>query len=320
MISLIEGNLLTLETLFLVVMAFFNGLIVSIMVSGILPFLENTFGVTTNISLLEWLDLNHPVMRSLMLEAPGTYHHSIIVGNLVEAAAEAVGVNPLQARVGAYYHDIGKLKMSDYFIENQQGIINRHEKLTPTMSGLILIGHVKEGVELARKYRLPKEIREIIQQHHGASLMTFFYEKAKDLSKNNGSTIDRSNFRYPGPKPQTRVAALVMLADNVEAATRVLENPTPARIETLIDTITHKIFLDGQLDDCELTLKDLNRMKKHFTYILTGIHHKRIDYPGFEIKQDDDLHNQPAETCKDRLSKDRESDKKYSSVLKPIGS
>jgi putative nucleotidyltransferase with HDIG domain len=319
MISLIAGRLLSIETLILMIHTFVNGLIVAIMVSGILPLLENSFGVTTNISLLEWLDLNHPLMKNLMVEAPGTYHHSIIVGSLVEAAAEAVGVNPLQARVGAYYHDIGKLKMSEYFIENQHSISNRHEKLTPSMSSLILIGHVKEGVELARKYRLPKEIREIIQQHHGASLITFFYEKAKDLSKNNGGhVVDKDNFRYPGPKPQTRVAALVMLADNVEAAARVLDNPTPARIETLIDTIINKIFLDGQLDDCELTLKDLNKIKSHFTYILTGIHHKRIDYPGFEIRTDDHLHNQPAEASKTRLPKDRTTSQKYSSFLKPI--
>lgn len=318
MISLMEGKLWSLEAVIISVMAIFNGLIVSIIVSGTLPFFEHSFGLTTNISLLEWLDLNNPLMRSLMLEAPGTYHHSIIVGSLVEASAEAVGVNPLVARVGAYYHDIGKLKMAEYFIENQHGISNRHEKLTPSMSSLILIGHVKEGVELARRYRLPKEIREIIQQHHGASLMTFFYEKAKGISSYNGNMLDKDNFRYPGPKPQSRVSALVMLADNVEAAARVLDDPTPARIGTLIDTIIKKLLLDGQLDDCELTLKDLHVIKTHFTYILTGIHHKRIDYPGFEIRTDDDIHNQPTEANQDRFSKDRAASQKYSSFLEPI--
>ncbi|RMD60269.1 MAG: HDIG domain-containing protein [Nitrospirae bacterium] len=269
---------------FITLMAFINGFLVSTLVSVFLPLLEYLFGLTTNISLLEWLDLNQPLMKSLLVNAPGTYHHSIITANLAEAAAEAVGVNPLEARVGAYYHDIGKMKMPEYFIENQNGIYNRHDRLTPTMSSLILIAHVKEGVELAKKHKLPKIIRDIIQQHHGTSLIKYFYQKAKDMTgSSENNIISEENFRYPGPKPQTKAAAIVMLADNVEAAARVLDNPTPARISTLVDTIVNNIFLDGQLDECDLTLKDIHNIKKKFAYILTGLHHRRVDYPGVNL-------------------------------------
>lgn len=301
---LIQGRFIASEILLALSMAFMNGLLVATLASAILPLLENIFSLTTNISLLEWLDLNQPLMRQLLLEAPGTYHHSIITGNLVEVAAELIGENALLARVGAYYHDIGKIKMPEYFIENQRGIENRHDKLTPTMSSLILIAHVKEGVELARRNKLPMIISDIIKQHHGASLIKFFYDKAKELSSNE-YTVAEENFRYPGPKPQTRVAALVMLADNVEAATRVLDDPTPARISHLVDNIVNKIYLDGQLDDCELTMKDLNKIKHQFVYILTGIHHKRIDYPGFKLINNENLHKKPAEIFKNRFQKGR---------------
>lgn len=315
-ISFIESQLLTPDFIKVICMALANGLIVSILVSALLPILEYAFGLTTNISLLEWLDLNHPMMRSLLLEAPGTYHHSIVTANLVETSAEAIGVNPLQAKVGAYYHDIGKIKMSEYFIENQQGILNRHDKLTPSMSSLILIAHVKEGLELAKRYKLPKLIRDIIQQHHGTSLITYFYQKAKDLSENGDNYVSEENFRYPGPKPQTRVAALVMLADRVEAAARALDEPTPARISTLVDTIINKVFLDGQLDDCDLTLKDLHQIKNHFVYILTGIHHRRIDYPGFKLIEHESIYKKSTETNKVRHQKNRTSSQKSTSLFK----
>jgi len=304
LIYLMEGRLVLSEILLSFSMAFMNGLLVATLASAILPLLENIFSLTTNISLLEWLDLNQPLMRQLLLEAPGTYHHSIITGNLVEVAAESIGENALLARVGAYYHDIGKIKMPEYFIENQRGIANRHDKLTPTMSSLILIAHVKEGVELARRNKLPMIITDIIRQHHGASLIKFFFDKAKELAGSE-DTAAEENFRYPGPKPQNRVAALVMLADNVEAATRVLDDPTPARISNLVDNIIYKIYLDGQLDECDLTLKDLNKIKHQFVYILTGIHHKRIDYPGFKLITNESLHKKPTEAFKDRLQKGR---------------
>jgi len=274
-----------------------NGVAVASMVSILLPMIESAFKMTSDIRLVELLDLNQPLLRNLLLQAPGTYHHSIIVGNLAEAAAETVGANPLLARVSAYYHDIGKAKMPDYFIENQQSAPNRHEKLATTMSSLIISSHVKEGVEMARSHKLPEPIIDIIREHHGTSLMTYFHEKAKSLHEPGTPPVSEADYRYPGPKPQTRVSAVIMLADAVEAASRVLTDPTPARITALVDKITNKIFLDGQLDDCELTLKDLQKIKEHFTYILTSIFHRRIDYPGMSIDdQDKQQPEVPADT------------------------
>ena len=277
--------------------AIFAGIATSAIVSLLLPFLEYAFKVTTDISLLELLDLNQPIMKTLMIAAPGTYHHSVIVGNLVEAASETVGVNPLLARVSSYYHDIGKVKMPDYFIENQSTSPSKHFKLTPHMSSMIIINHVKEGVELAKQYKLPPSIIDIIRQHHGNSLITYFYEKAKEQDEGNAPTEE--DYRYPGPKPQTRVAALVMMADAVEAASRVLTEPTPARISALVDKIINRIFLEGQLDECELTLKDISEIKKRFTYILTGIFHKRIDYPGFDFS-DENIFREQAKVDKNK--------------------
>ncbi|HAK89286.1 MAG: hypothetical protein A2077_06470 [Nitrospirae bacterium GWC2_46_6] len=259
-----------------------SGLMVSAMISLVLPVIEYAFGITTDISLVELLDLDQPLMHNLMIAAPGTYHHSVIVGNLAEAAAEAVGANPLLARVTAYYHDIGKIKMPEYFVENQASTVSKHEKLAPHMSSMILTSHVKEGIELARHYKLPRLVTDIIQQHHGTSLITFFYQKA--IEQQTGDMVLQGNYRYPGPRPQTRVAAIVMMADAVEAASRALTEPTPARISALVDRIINNIFLDGQIDDCELTLKDISEVKKRFTYILTSIFHKRIEYPEIDLK------------------------------------
>ncbi len=270
--------------------AVFSGIAVSSIVSLLLPFLEYAFKITTDISLLELLDLNQPLMKMLMITAPGTYHHSVIVGNLVEAAAEAVGVNPLLARVSSYYHDIGKIKMPDYFVENQSGSPSKHDKLTAHMSSMIITSHVKEGGELAKQYKLPQVITDIINQHHGNSLITYFYQRAKEQGQ-EGIPVEE-DYKYPGPKPQTRVAALVMMADAVEAASRVLNDPTPARISALVDKIINHIFLDGQLDECELTLKDISEIKQRFIYILTGIFHKRIDYPGFDFGNGDTFKEQ----------------------------
>ncbi len=274
-----RGELFTDRTPVAVVLALFSGLAVSSLVSLLLPLFEYSFKISTDISLLELLDLNQPLMKMLMISAPGTYHHSVIVGNLVEAAAEAVGVNPLLARVSAYYHDIGKIKMPEYFVENQSGAPSRHDKLTPHMSTMIITSHVKEGVELARQYKLPLPIIDIIRQHHGNALITYFYQKAKEQEP----VPSEDEYKYPGPRPQTRVAALVMMADAVEAASKVLNDPTPARIAALVEKIINHIFLEGQLDECELTLKDISEIKKRFIYILTGILHRRIDYPGFDF-------------------------------------
>jgi len=290
LLFLFKGDLFTSKALSSVVFAAFAGISVSAIVSMLLPLLEYAFNATADISLIELLDLNQPVMRNLVVTAPGTYHHSIIVGNLAESAAEAVGGNPLIARVSAYYHDIGKIRMPEYFIENQSGPISKHDKLTTHMSSLIIVNHVKEGVEIARQHKLPQPIIDIIQQHHGTSLITYFYEKAKE--QGNG-TPHEDEYRYPGPKPQTRVAALIMMADAVEAASRVLADPTSARIASLVDRVINHIFLDRQLDECELTLKDIHEVKRRFTYILTGILHKRIEYPGFDFT-DEGLYKEPA--------------------------
>ena len=276
------GSFFTLEVLVAFCSALLGGVLVGVVATGILPLIEMAFGYTTDIKLLELANLDQPLLRELMVQAPGTYHHSVIVSNMVEASARAVHANPLLAKVAAYYHDIGKTKKPLYFIENQGGRANKHEKLAPSMSSLILISHVKDGVELARQYRLGKEIIDIIRQHHGTSLITYFYEKAKEQGEKRGGKcllVEEADFRYPGPKPQTKEAGLVMLADGVEAASKTLVDPTPARIQGMVQRVVNKIFLDGQLDECELTLKDLHEIAKSFNMTLGGIFHHRIEYP-----------------------------------------
>lgn len=261
-----------------VTFGFLGGILSSVVVLGVAPLVELVFGYTTDIKLVELSNLEHPLLKDMVIRAPGTYHHSIVVGNLVEAAATAIGANPLLSRVSAYYHDIGKLKKPNYFIENIKDK-NPHDNLTPHMSALILMSHVKDGVEMAKKYGLGAEIIDIIKQHHGTHLTTFFYQKAKEANDNKKNPVNEKDFRYPGPKPQTREAGLVQLADNVEAASKVLIDPTPARVENMVQTIIERLFLDGQLDQCELTLKDLDAISRSFTQVLNGIFHQRVDYP-----------------------------------------
>jgi hypothetical protein len=256
--------------------AFMGGIGAGIVAAGIVPLVEIAFGYSTDISLLELASLDRPILRRLMIEAPGTYHHSVIVGSLVEAAASEIGANPLLAKVCGYYHDIGKIKKPLYFIENQKGGINKHDKLAPSMSSLILISHIKYGVEIARKNKLGQIIIDTIRQHHGTSIIKYFYEKARQQKGDDSVNID--NFRYAGPKPQSREAGLVMLADVVEAASRTLDNPTPSRIQGLVKNLINNILSDGQLDECELTLKDLHKIASSFDKILYGIHHHRIEY------------------------------------------
>jgi cyclic-di-AMP phosphodiesterase PgpH len=256
--------------------AFLGGIGAGIITAGMAPVVEMVFHYTTDITLLELANLDRPILRRLMLEAPGTYHHSMVVGSMVEAAAAEIGANPILAKVCGYYHDIGKLKQPLYFIENQSDGRNKHDKLAPSMSALILIAHVKNGVEIAREHKLGQVIIDTTQQHHGTSLISYFFEKAKSAKGEDAINID--DFRYPGPRPQTREAGLVMLADVVEAASRSLENPTPSRIQGLVQNLINKIFSDGQLDYCELTLKDLHLIARSFNKILNGIHHHRIEY------------------------------------------
>ncbi|MBL7179417.1 MAG: HDIG domain-containing metalloprotein [Pseudomonadota bacterium] len=257
--------------------AFMGGVAAGIVTAGIAPLVEIAFDYTTDIKLLELANLDQPILRRLMLEAPGTYHHSVMVGSLVEAAAAEIGANSLLAKVCGYYHDIGKINKPLYFVENQTDGINRHDKLAPSMSSLILISHVKDGVEIAKQNKLGQIIIDTIRQSHGTSLISFFYEKAKKLKGEDAVKIE--DFRYPGPRPQTREAGLVMLADVVEAASRTLANPTPSRIQKHVQDMINKIFSDGQLDNCELTLKDLHNIAKSFNKILNGIYHHRIEYP-----------------------------------------
>ncbi|MBU1090676.1 MAG: HDIG domain-containing protein [Candidatus Omnitrophica bacterium] len=257
---------------------FFNGLASSIIALGVLPLFEYLFNTITNISLLELADFNHPLLQRMILEAPGTYHHSLIVGNLSEAACGAIGANALLARIGAYYHDIGKLEKPEYFSENQNIFASKHDTLTPSMSKLVITSHTKDGVELAKKYKLNQSIINFIRQHHGKSLVYFFYRRALE-SLEEDQDIKEEGFRYPGPKPDSKETAVVMLADSVEAATRALKEPSPSKISEVVHKIINNKFIDGQLDECELTLKDLEKIAAVFIRLLGGIYHSRINYP-----------------------------------------
>ncbi len=260
-----------------------NGLFSAILTIGSLPLWENLFDIITPLKLLELSNPNQPLLRRLLVETPGTYHHSIIVGNLSEAAAEEVGGNPLIARVGAYYHDVGKLKRPFFFKENQYNGENPHDKINPSLSTLIILNHTKDGDELALKYKLPSVIRDIIKQHHGQTLVAYFYHKA--LNSENGDTVKPENFRYSGPKPQTKEAAIVMLADSIEAAARAMPDPNKGKIEGLVRQIIKDKLNDGQLDECGLTLKDLNTLANAFVRVLLGIFHERIEYPKLDLAE-----------------------------------
>lgn len=260
-----------------IIMGMVAALISSILTIGLLPFLESTFGVTTSIRLLELANPNNGALKRLLIETPGTYHHSIIVGNLAEAAAEEVGADPILARVGAYYHDIGKVSQPYYFIENQLGDENIHDSLGPFESKDVIINHVKEGVEIASKFGLPPVIKDLIQQHHGTTKIEYFYHRAK--AQDGEDTVNEEDFRYNGPKPQTKVAAIIMLADSVEAAVRSLKQPTKDKIEDIITAIINDKMKDGQLDECDLTLAHIKKIKVKFSKVLLGIFHQRIQYP-----------------------------------------
>ena len=309
-LQLLAGRGFDVQLLYKVGFGLGGGFFCAVIVTGLIPLVEHIFKYTTDIKLLELANMNTPVLRELMVQAPGTYHHSIIVGNLVEAAAEEINANPLLARVAAYYHDVGKIRKPLYFIENLGGQENRHDKLAPSMSALVLMAHLKDGVEMARECKLGEPLINIIREHHGTSLIKFFYDKAKNKADPGVQQIDERDYRYPGPKPQTREAALIMLADAVEAASRTLTDPTPARIRGMVQKIINNIFIDGQLDECELTLKDLNNIAKSFNRILSGIFHHRVDYPEPAYKErekdpskrknGEDSNREPATEAKDK--------------------
>lgn len=263
------------------VLVFTCGLLSLLAVLALSPITEHVFGYTSRFKLMELLNLEQPLLQELMVSAPGTYHHALVVSNMVEAGARAIGANPLLAKVAALYHDIGKLKNPHYFIENQFGCGNKHDKLAPSMSALVLISHAKKGVELAKEHKLGPEITDIIQQHHGTSLITYFFHKAQELAEAKGEdAVREEDYRYPGPKPQTKEAGLILLADAIEASSRTLVDPTPSRLKGHIQKMIRTIFTEGQLDESELTLKDLHLLTDAFLRILTGIFHSRIEYPG----------------------------------------
>jgi len=263
--------------------AAFNAVFSLLLVLGMSPILELVFGFTSRFRLMELMNLEQPLLQELMVSAPGTYHHCVIVANMAEAAARAVGANALLAKVAALYHDIGKLKNPQYFIENLFGKENKHNKLSPSMSALILISHVKKGVELAREHKLGEEIASLIGQHHGMTLITYFYHKAQEQAEAKGEEpVREEEFRYPGPKPQSKEAGIIMLADAIEASSRTLVDPTPSRIKGHIQAIMRKLYNEGELDGSELTLKDLTQASETFHKILTGIFHHRIEYPNLD--------------------------------------
>ncbi len=261
-----------------------GGVIAAALASFLVPAFESLTGTITDIRLLELSNPNLPLLKKLATTAPGTFQHSLAMANLAEAAAEAIGANPLLARVCCYYHDIGKVVKPEYFVENQRGE-NPHDHLTPWMSALVVSNHVKAGLELAREHRLPEPIREAITTHHGTKLIRYFYSRAKELETPDHGEVQETEFRYPGPKPRSKEMGVIMLADAIEAAARTLQEPTPGRIQGMIDMIIKNNLEDGQLDECELTLKDIERISAAFFWVLTNSFHGRVDYPGFEFNR-----------------------------------
>jgi hypothetical protein len=254
-----------------------SGISSAVITIGLLPYLEHTFNITTSLKLLDLAQPKHPLLQRLLLDAPGTYHHSIMVGNLAETAADSIGADPVTVRVGAYYHDIGKIKRPVFFIENQMGSENPHDKIAPSLSTLVVTSHIKDGVDLCRDYKLPQVITDIVQQHHGTMLVSYFYKQATE--NEHSECIIEADFRYEGPRPQTKEAALIMLADACEAAVRSIAKPNVNRVEAMVRRIIRERLHDGQLDECNLTLKDLNTIGDVFIRVLSSMFHTRIEYP-----------------------------------------
>ena len=318
---------IVLELIFGMLAGFFSGMLSSFLVVTLTPLFEYIFNYTTDVKLLELSNLNHPILRDLMMRAPGSYHHSIMVGTLAEHAAEAIGANALLARVGGYYHDIGKIKNPHYYIENQFGGVNIHDREPAHLSKTMIMSHVKEGVKLGYERRLGKRVADIIEQHLGNTLMVYFYEKAKKEYEERVKKdellppVEENDFRYPGPKPQTREAALVMMADAVEASTRALASGNLSRVKAACEKIIHRLFSDGQFDECDLTLRDLHAIIDSFYHVLVGIYHQRISYPGGGgIKAEPyDANYNPKQTKEDQDSQAKDSEVDEKTLYKKMG-
>ncbi len=308
--ALIGLNLINIQNIYSIILAFLSGLISSIMVIGLIPLFEKVFDFTTDFKLLELSSSNNPLLRQFSIVAPGTYQHSIMAATLAESAALSVGANPLLARVASLYHDIGKITKPNYFIENISASENPHDKLAPTMSSLIISSHVKDGQELAKKYKLGDKIENIIGEHHGTSMIGAFYEKA--FNENKDGHLSKDAFRYGGKKPQTKEAGIIMLADSVEAISRTMANISPSRLELMVRKTINRIYSDGQLDECELTLKDLHSIGDAFVKVLNSIFHQRIPYAGKPSDEDDknetnEIHNKYSEYAKKAENKSKVS-------------
>ncbi|ABK43948.1 metal dependent phosphohydrolase [Magnetococcus marinus MC-1] len=278
-VELLNGNTPGIDWVYSMSMGLMSGLLAGLFALALIPLMESLFNITTDSRLMELAAGDHPLLRELSMRSPGTYHHSVMMGNLAEEAAEKIGANPLLARVMALYHDIGKMAKPAYFVENQSGA-NRHDQLSPSMSAKIIMSHVKAGIAMARQYKLGEPIEEAILTHQGTSLLQFFYNKALNESARRGEVVDAADYRYPGPIPQTREAGILMLADSVEAATRSLKDPAPAQIQAMVRRIINNKIRDGQLDDCKLTMRELSLIEEAFLRVLTlGFYHRRIAYP-----------------------------------------
>jgi hypothetical protein len=252
---------------------------VGFIMQGFLPFIERLFRTATSLTLLDWSEATKPLLKRLAVEAPGTFNHSLQIGMLAEAAAEPIGANGLLCRVGSYYHDVGKLNKSRYFVENQAERFNQHKELSPTMSRMIIVGHVKDGLELAREYKVPRILHQFIESHHGTTLVEYFYHEATKREGETGRIVSENEFRYPGPKPTSKEAAIVMLTDAVESATRTVQEPTPNRIENVVYNVGMRRLQDGQFDNCNLTMRELRLIENSLVKSLCAMYHSRIAYP-----------------------------------------
>jgi len=299
-------------------------LLVGLLIQSLLPLIEKIFRIATSMTLLDYSDANQPLLKRLAMEAPGTFSHSLLVGSIAEAAAEAIGRNGLLCRVGAYYHDIGKINKPGYFVENELGPISRHKELSPAMSQLIIVGHVKDGVEMAKEYSLPSVLRQFIETHHGTTLIEYFYNEARkkhDEEQSEGGEDTKkaprrpppseSEFRYTGPKPRTKEAAIVMLADTVEGTVRTLAEPTPTRIETVVHNMAMKRLQDGQFDECDLSLRELSQIETSISKTLAAHYHGRVIYPKQpDVMEDDTQQDTKRQTSEEKLSQSSQTEQK----------